>query len=145
MAFLFVWFLDHTQRHTTVGRTPLDEWPARRRDLYLTTNNTPNRQTTMPPGGIRTHNLSMRAAADVRLRPHDHWDRLPSSSSCRCSNCESREGRFCAKTEEVWSVVLHRLTSIADTASATGPLVPLLLVCCLNTHNVDRWRRREWR
>jgi len=28
-------FLDHTQRRTTVGRTPLDEWPARRRDLYL--------------------------------------------------------------------------------------------------------------
>ena len=21
----FLWFLDHTQRHTTVGRTPLDE------------------------------------------------------------------------------------------------------------------------
>ena len=30
-------FLDHTQRCTTVGRTPLDEWSARRRDLYLTT------------------------------------------------------------------------------------------------------------
>jgi len=28
-------FLDHTQRHSTVGRTPLDEWSARRRDLYL--------------------------------------------------------------------------------------------------------------
>ena len=25
----------HTQRPTTVGRTPLDEWSARRRDLYL--------------------------------------------------------------------------------------------------------------
>jgi len=29
-------FLDHTRR-TTAGRTPLDEWSARRRDLYLTT------------------------------------------------------------------------------------------------------------
>jgi hypothetical protein len=27
---------DHTQRHTTVGRTPLDEGSARRGDLYLT-------------------------------------------------------------------------------------------------------------
>ena len=27
-------------RHTTLGRTPLDEWTARRRDLYLTTHNT---------------------------------------------------------------------------------------------------------
>ena len=41
-------FLDHTQRRTTVGRTPLDEWSTRRRDLYLTTHNTRNRQTSMP-------------------------------------------------------------------------------------------------
>jgi len=31
----FFRILHHTQRHTTVGRTPLDEWSARRRDLYL--------------------------------------------------------------------------------------------------------------
>jgi len=42
-------FLDHTQRRTTVGRTSLDEWSARSRDLYLTTHNTHNRQTSMPP------------------------------------------------------------------------------------------------
>jgi hypothetical protein len=66
-------------------------------------------------------------------------------SSCRCSNRKSRVGRFCAKTEEVWSVTLHRLKCIADTASAISPLVPLLLVWCLNAHNADRWRRREWR
>ena len=36
-------FLDHTQRCSTVGRTPLDEWSARRRDLYLTTHDTHNR------------------------------------------------------------------------------------------------------
>ena len=30
-------FLYHTQRRTTVGRTPLDECSARRRDLYLKT------------------------------------------------------------------------------------------------------------
>jgi hypothetical protein len=41
-------FHGHTHlRHTTVGRTPLDEWPARRRDLYLTTHNTHMRQTSM--------------------------------------------------------------------------------------------------
>ena len=28
------------------------------------------------PGGIRTHNLSRRAAEDLRLRPRGHWDRL---------------------------------------------------------------------
>jgi len=75
MASSFTRFLDHTQRRTTVGRTPLDEWSARHRDLYLTTYNTHNRQTSMPPGGIRTHDLSRRTAADLRLRPRGHLDR----------------------------------------------------------------------
>ena len=38
----FTRFLDHTQRCTTVGRTPLDEWSARCRDLCLTKYNTTN-------------------------------------------------------------------------------------------------------
>ena len=40
MEHPFLLFLDHTQRRTTVGRTPLNEWSARRRDLYLTTHDT---------------------------------------------------------------------------------------------------------
>ena len=52
MTSSFLRFLDHTQRCTTVGRTPLDAWTARRRDLYLTTHNTVNRQTSMPPVGF---------------------------------------------------------------------------------------------
>ena len=44
--------LDQTQRRATVGRTPLNEWSVRRRDPYLTTHNTHNRQTTMPPVGF---------------------------------------------------------------------------------------------
>jgi hypothetical protein len=38
-------------RQTTLGRTPLDKWSARRRDLYLTKHNTHNKQISMPPGG----------------------------------------------------------------------------------------------
>ena len=45
-------FLDHTQRRATVGKTPLDEWSDLRRDLYLTTHNTHNRKTSMPPVGF---------------------------------------------------------------------------------------------
>jgi hypothetical protein len=45
-------FLDHTQRRSTVGRTPLDERLARCRDLYLTTHDTHNRQISMPPVGF---------------------------------------------------------------------------------------------
>ena len=36
----FLRFLDHTQRRIKFGRIPLDEWSARRRDLYLTTHTT---------------------------------------------------------------------------------------------------------
>ena len=43
-----------TQRRTTVGRTPLDEWSARLRDLYLTTHDTHNRQIAMPPVGFES-------------------------------------------------------------------------------------------
>ena len=60
--FFFVWrcgpargrttsclrFLDHTQWPTKVGRTSLDGWSARRRDLYLTTYTTHNGQKSMP-------------------------------------------------------------------------------------------------
>jgi hypothetical protein len=63
-----------TLRHTTFGRTPLDEWSARCRDLYLTTHNTHKSQTSMPPaefepaipGGERpqTHALD-RAATGI--------------------------------------------------------------------------------
>ena len=52
MEHPFLMFLDHTQRRSTVGRTPLDEWSARRRDLYLTTHDTHNRQISMPPMGF---------------------------------------------------------------------------------------------
>jgi len=49
---------------------------VRRRKLYLTTHNSHNRQTSLPPGGIRTHSLSRRAAVVLRLRPRDRWDRV---------------------------------------------------------------------
>ena len=52
MEHLFLMFLDHTQRRTTVGRTPLDEWSARRWDFYLTTHDTHNRQISMPSVGF---------------------------------------------------------------------------------------------
>ena len=52
MASSFLRFLDHTQRRTTVYRTPLDKSSGRRRDLYLTTHNTHNRQTSKLPVGF---------------------------------------------------------------------------------------------
>ena len=45
---IFMRFLDHTQRRITVGKTPLNEWSVRRRDLYLITHNNHNRHIHAP-------------------------------------------------------------------------------------------------
>ena len=76
--------------HTTLGRTPLDEWSARHRDSYLTIHNTQKRQASMPAGGIRTRNPSKRAATDARLRPRGHslwWTRWKRVESARHAVC----------------------------------------------------------
>jgi len=41
-----------TLGHTTLGMTPLDEWSARHRNLYLTTHNTHKRQASTFPAGF---------------------------------------------------------------------------------------------
>jgi hypothetical protein len=51
-AASFFKFLDHTQWHTTAGRTPLDEGSARGRDLYLITHSTSRQTNIHTPGGI---------------------------------------------------------------------------------------------
>jgi hypothetical protein len=51
-ASSFLRLHDHTQGHTTVGRTPLDEWSTCLRDLHVTTHNTYKRQTSIPPAGF---------------------------------------------------------------------------------------------
>ena len=50
MASSFPRSLDHTKPRTTVGRTPLDEWSARRRELK--THRTYKRQICMHPSGF---------------------------------------------------------------------------------------------
>jgi hypothetical protein len=54
-----------TVRHTTLSSTPLDEWSARRRDLYLITHNTQKKKTSMPPAGFEP-------AIPASERPENH-------------------------------------------------------------------------
>ena len=46
---IYIW---HYMKLATAGVFTLDEWSIRRRDLYLTTHNTHNRQISMPPVGM---------------------------------------------------------------------------------------------
>ena len=59
MASSILMFINHTQRHITVGKTPLDKWSARRRDLYLTIHNTQNRKTSTSPAGFESTILTV--------------------------------------------------------------------------------------
>ena len=73
-------FLDHTQQHSTVGRTPLDEWSARRRDLYLTTHDTHNRQISMPPVGFEPKISEGERPQAARLLRS--WVQIPPGACC---------------------------------------------------------------
>ena len=86
MERIFFMFLDHTQRRATVGRTPLDKRSARRRDLYLTTHDTHNRQISMPPVGFEpTISAGERSKAARLLRS---WVRIPPGAWIFvCSEC----------------------------------------------------------
>jgi hypothetical protein len=94
MKHLFLMFLDHTQRRSTVGMTPLDEWSARPRNLYLTTHDTHNRQISMPrwDSNPRSQQIS-------DLRPHAadllrSWVRIPQEASIFvCCECRVLSGR----------------------------------------------------
>src|SRR5215471_10385130 len=92
MEHPFLMFLDHTQRRSTVGRTPLDERSARRRDLYLTTHDTHNRQISMPPVGFEpTISAGERPVAARLLRS---WVRIPPGAWIFvCCECRVLSGR----------------------------------------------------
>jgi hypothetical protein len=66
----YCWGFEITLRHTTLGRTPLDEWLSRRRDLYLTTYNTHRRKHPFPR---RDSNLQSQQANGRRHTPYT-WD-----------------------------------------------------------------------
>ena len=62
--------------HNTLGWTSLDEGSPRRRDLYLHNTQHSQEKDIHVSGGIRTLIPSNSAAADPRLRPRGHRDRL---------------------------------------------------------------------
>jgi hypothetical protein len=78
MSFVFSWLegcsgpgsslcqvFEITPRHTTLDRTPVREWSAHYRYLYLTTHNTHKRQISIPSAGFEP-------TAPARERPHTH-------------------------------------------------------------------------
>ena len=83
-CLLILGFLDHTQRCTTFGRTALR--PVATQSHRPLPNNTQHSQQTniYASGGIRTHSLNRRTAADLRLRSRAQWDRPATILSALC-------------------------------------------------------------
>ena len=63
-----------TLRHTTFGRTPLNESSTHDRDLHLITRTTQKQRDFQAPGRIQTGYPSKQAAADPCLRMHGNWN-----------------------------------------------------------------------
>ena len=73
---LFTRFLYHTHNDApqSVGLLWTSDQPDTETSTWQHTKHSQQRNIHAP-GGIRTHSLSRRAAADPRLRPRGHWDR----------------------------------------------------------------------
>jgi len=68
----FLRFLDHDAPHS-VGLLGTSDQFVAQTSTWQHTILTTDKHTS--PSGIQTHNHSTRAAADLRLRTHGHWDR----------------------------------------------------------------------
>ena len=104
MEHLFLMFLDHAQRRSTVGRAPLDEWSARRRDLYLATHDTHNRQISMPPVGfeltISAGERPCRSPAEI-LGSNPTWGMDIRAIECDCTD------------QNCWNTHVNKLTTLS--------------------------------
>ena len=115
------WGFTITLRHTTFGRTPLDEWSARRRDLYLTIHNTHREQTSVSQGGIGTHHTSKRATADQCLirRLLSYEDMLRCNKSVLQKYSLNFHNVMCSLLKVLWCEFLRNYAAEVD------PMCPL--------------------
>ena len=142
MERIFFMFLDHTQERTTVGMIPLDEWSAHRRDLYLTTHDTHNRQISMPPVGFEPTITAGEQPVAARLLRS--WVRIPPGAWIFvCCECRALSGRglcdeLITRPEEsyrLWCVVVCDLETsricapyIYDIRSLSGNDLTIILL-----------------
>ena len=143
MEHLFLMFLDHTQRRSTIGRTPLDEWSARRRDLYLTTHDSHNRQISMPSVGFEpTISAGERPQAAHLLRS---WVQIPPGAWIFvCCECRVLSGRglcdeLITRPEEsyrLWCVIVCDLETSRICAPYIYDISSLRVNLSVGFHNI---------
>jgi hypothetical protein len=67
------WIFLITMKHISFGGIPLDEWSARRRDLYLETHSTHKRETSMSLAGFEP---TIATSERPNLITRASWDQL---------------------------------------------------------------------
>jgi hypothetical protein len=144
MEHLFLMFLDHTQRRTTVGRTPLDEWSARRKDLYLTTHDKHNRQISMPPVGFEPKISAGERPVACSRSSAEILGSNPTGGMDICLLCRVLSGRglcdgLIIRSEEyyrLWCVIVWSINLVNEEALAHWGIVePRKKNCwCQETH-----------
>ena len=137
-------FLDHTQRRTTVGRTPLDEWSARRRDHYLTTHDTHNRQISIPPVGFEpTISAGERPQVADLLRS---WVRIPPGAwifvccECRVFSGTGLCDELITRPEESYRLCC---VIVCDLEASIGAPYIYDISSLRVTHNIKAWNNFE--
>ena len=79
----------------------MSDWP-----IAETSDNTQHSQQTAihTPGWIRTHNLSKRAAADLRITPRGHWDRRQAIKTILKTKQNGNTCEFTTNNNAVWDL-----------------------------------------
>ena len=133
---LFLMFLDHTQRRSTVGRTPLDEWSARRRPLPDNTRHSQQTNIHAPVGFEPTISAGEGPAAVLRS-----WVRIPPGAWIFvCCECRVLSGRglcdeLITRPEEshwLWCVVVCDL----ETSRIGAPYIYIYDISSLRVNDL---------
>ena len=101
VASCFLRFLGHTQQRTTVGRTPLDDWSARRRDLYLTTLTTDKHPWPRRDSNPQSQQASGRRPTQTARPLGPANETRAAGWNCHCISLQNNE--VVSETRDTWS------------------------------------------
>ena len=128
MASSFLRLLDHTQWRTTACTTPLDEWSARRRDLYLTT-----LTTDRHPCPWRDSNPQSQQMSGRKPTP---WTARPEGTAIKPTRCTNFSNLFLE-----WQLRAASWCSILILLTAVGKPVWHIPLLCVQWKTPDEGQR----
>jgi hypothetical protein len=102
-----------TFRHTTLSRTPLVEWSARHRDLFLKTHNK-RYGHSCPRLDLNPQSQRTNSAADPHLRPCGHWERPINTQRTKIFHTFVSEKTYflCVHDEKLHCMKIHTIAEL---------------------------------